>query len=450
MLQNGLLKVAVGLGKVVYRNRFHSNIITIVEANMKIKLLPALKDNYMYLLIDTNTNEAAVIDPVEPQKVFSAVEEEKVNLTSVLTTHHHWDHSGGNTELAKLFKNKLQFYGGDSRIPETSHQLKDKDTFKIGSLNVECFATPCHTTGHLCYYVNAENKPSAVFTGDTLFVGGCGRFFEGTADQMNYALNEVLANLPDETKVYCGHEYTVNNLKYALHVEPENQVIKDKLSWAKAQRDNKETTIPSTIGEEKTYNPFMRVNKESNLPTTTSQSAFLGNNRNKTRLIQTLTQEFNVKQAESDVETLIVETALQMAEVSDCNQPVVVVGNDTDLLVMLVARATSSMDIYMVCHNNPIMLYSIQQLQQALGSTKRCFPFIHAMTGCDATSSLYGQGKIKALKLVQKHDANLALHINVFSTSSSTQEDVATAGEQFLLSLYGAERFSIRSTNTDM
>ncbi|KAG1676014.1 Hydroxyacylglutathione hydrolase, mitochondrial [Nymphon striatum] len=263
MLQNGLLKVAVGLGKVVYRNRFHSNIITIVEANMKIKLLPALKDNYMYLLIDTNTNEAAVIDPVEPQKVFSAVEEEKVNLTSVLTTHHHWDHSGGNTELAKLFKNKLQFYGGDSRIPETSHQLKDKDTFKIGSLNVECFATPCHTTGHLCYYVNAENKPSAVFTGDTLFVGGCGRFFEGTADQMNYALNEVLANLPDETKVYCGHEYTVNNLKYALHVEPENQVIKDKLSWAKAQRDNKETTIPSTIGEEKTYNPFMRVNKES-------------------------------------------------------------------------------------------------------------------------------------------------------------------------------------------
>ena len=183
-----------------------------------------------------------------------------------------------------------------------------------------------------------------------------------------------------------------------------------------------------------------------NLPTTTTQGAFLGNNNNKTRLIQTLYTELSsigiiVMQAESDADTLIVSTALHMAE-SDCNRPVVVVGTDTDLLVMLVARATSSMDLYMMCHINPMMLYSVNHLQQALGSTLEHILCIHAVTGCDTTSALYGQGKVKALTLAQKRDANLCSHMDVFSLHSSTHEDVANAGEKFLLKLYGAEQFA--------
>ena len=180
-----------------------------------------------------------------------------------------------------------------------------------------------------------------------------------------------------------------------------------------------------------------------NLPTTTTQTAFLGNTCNKARLIDTLSlvltsSGITVKQAESDADTLIVSTAFQMAEGSERYQPVVVVGTDTDLLVMLVVRATSYMDMFVLCHRNPITLYSVEQLHQALGSTIQHLLFIHTISGCDTTSALYGQGKVKALKLAQKQGANLCSHMDVFSLHSSTREDVTTAGEQFLLILYGA------------
>uniref|UniRef100_A0A673MSJ0 Hydroxyacylglutathione hydrolase, mitochondrial-like n=1 Tax=Sinocyclocheilus rhinocerous TaxID=307959 RepID=A0A673MSJ0_9TELE len=128
----------------------------------------------------------------------------------------------------------------------------------VGSLNVKCLSTPCHTSGHTCYFVTKENgtEPPAVFTGDTLFVAGCGKFFEGTADEMYKALIEVLGRLPPETCVYCGHEYTINDLKFAWHVEPNNEAIQKKLTWAKP-------TIPSTVADEFTFNPFMRVREKS-------------------------------------------------------------------------------------------------------------------------------------------------------------------------------------------
>ncbi|KAG8145454.1 hypothetical protein E2320_011984 [Naja naja] len=215
------------------------------QDNMKVEILPALTDNYMYLLVDEETKEAAIVDPVQPQKVLDAAKKHGVKLTTVLTTHHHWDHAGGNEKLVKM-EPGLRVYGGDSRV---------------GSLNVKCLSTPCHTSGHICYFVTKPNssEPPAVFTGDTLFVAGCGKFFEGTPEEMYRALIEVLGRLPPETKVYCGHEYTINNLKFARHVEPNNAAIQRKLSWAKAKYDGGEATIPSTIGEEFTYNPFMRV-----------------------------------------------------------------------------------------------------------------------------------------------------------------------------------------------
>lgn len=234
------------------------------QADMKVEILPALTDNYMYLLIDQDTREAAIVDPVQPQKVLDAVKKHGVKLTSVLTTHHHWDHAGGNEKLVKM-EPGLRVYGGDSRVGALTHRVSHLTALKVGSLSVKCLSTPCHTSGHICYYVTKPNssEPPAVFTGDTLFVAGCGKFFEGTPEEMYKALIEILGSLDPRTRVYCGHEYTINNLKFARHVEPRNPSIQEKLAWAKAQYDSGEPTIPSTIAEEFTYNPFMRVREKS-------------------------------------------------------------------------------------------------------------------------------------------------------------------------------------------
>ena len=227
---------------------------------MDVKILPALHDNYMYLIVDKATKEAAIVDPVEPKTVLQAVQEHGVKLTTVLTTHHHWDHAGGNEELVKQHPG-LQVYGGDDRIGALTNKIGHDAKFNIGNLNVQCLFTPCHTTGHICYFVTAteDSNNSAVFTGDTLFLGGCGRFFEGTAEQMYKALITILSALPDYTKVFCGHEYSLQNLKFASHVEPENEEVKKKIEWSQQRREEGLPTVPSTIAEEKLYNPFMRV-----------------------------------------------------------------------------------------------------------------------------------------------------------------------------------------------
>jgi hydroxyacylglutathione hydrolase len=216
------------------------------------------------LIVCNQTKDAAIVDPVNPETVIEAVKTEGVNLKSVLTTHHHWDHAGGNEKLLSLFGKPLTVYGGDDRIGGLNTKVKQDDEFTIGNLKVRCIFTPCHTTGHICYYVQSSaGDQKMVFTGDTLFLGGCGRFFEGTADQMYSALIEKLSKLPDDTQVFCGHEYSLGNLKYGNHVEPENKDILAKIEWSKTKRDANEPTVPSTIAEEKLINPFMRVNCES-------------------------------------------------------------------------------------------------------------------------------------------------------------------------------------------
>ncbi|KAH8306976.1 hypothetical protein KR044_001931, partial [Drosophila immigrans] len=230
-----------------------------------VKILPALQDNYMYLIVDHKTSEAAVVDPVDPDLVIKMVQAENLDLNKVLTTHHHWDHAGGNEKLVKLWKGgELEVYGGDDRIGGLTNKVRQNDIFYIGTLKVRCLATPCHTTGHICYHVTMPEDPKmgAVFTGDTLFQAGCGRFFEGTPEQMYTALGEKLSGLPDETKVFCGHEYTLQNLSFARHVEPDSTIIQRRIEWAKLKRAAQDPTVPSTIGEEKTWNPFMRVNED--------------------------------------------------------------------------------------------------------------------------------------------------------------------------------------------
>lgn len=171
------------------------------QGAMKVQLLPALTDNYMYLVIDDDTKEAAIVDPVQPQKVLDTVRKHGVKLTTVLTTHHHWDHAGGNEKLLKL-EPGLKVYGGDDRIGALTHKVTHLSTLQVGSLSVKCLSTPCHTSGHICYLVSKPGsaEPPAVFTGDTLFVAGCGKFYEGTADEMYRALLEVLGRLPPTRK----------------------------------------------------------------------------------------------------------------------------------------------------------------------------------------------------------------------------------------------------------
>ncbi|KAM7148097.1 hydroxyacylglutathione hydrolase, mitochondrial isoform 3-T3 [Molossus nigricans] len=259
------------LGILLYHTDLRKSL-TVEQGVMKVELLPALTDNYMYLIIDDDTKEAAIVDPVQPQKVGGCRNGKKAWREADYTAHHppslvfstSRDHAGGNEKLVKL-EPGLKVYGGDDRIGALTHKVTHLSTLEVGSLNVKCLSTPCHTSGHICYFVSkpGSSEPPAVFTGDTLFVAGCGKFYEGTADEMYKALIEVLGRLPPDTRVYCGHEYTINNLKFARHVEPSNTAIQEKLAWAKEKYNIGEPTVPSTLAEEFTYNPFMRVREKT-------------------------------------------------------------------------------------------------------------------------------------------------------------------------------------------
>ncbi|KAJ1673489.1 Cytoplasmic glyoxalase II [Spiromyces aspiralis] len=198
----------------------------------------------------------AVVDPVEPAKVLARINEElpQYAFKTVLTTHHHRDHSGGNAELS-VSKPGLEFYGGDDRIPSLNVMLRDGDEFMIGNINAKAIKTIGHTMGSISYYLQDGDNDRAVFTGDTLFIGGCGRLFEGTAADMYDSLTNRLGSLPKDTKVYVGHEYTYKNYKFALTVDSENELLKQKTLEAQ----NQKITVPSTIEQELLTNPFMRV-----------------------------------------------------------------------------------------------------------------------------------------------------------------------------------------------
>ncbi|KAJ2785114.1 Cytoplasmic glyoxalase II [Coemansia javaensis] len=225
---------------------------------MKIIPVPCLSDNYAYVLVDDATQTVAVVDPVEPGKVLAAAAREAGAAPgAVLTTHHHADHAAGNARVAALVPG-VAVYGGDERIPAMTRRLAHGDEFAVGALQVRALSTHGHTTSSISYYVqDAASGQRAVFTGDTLFVGGCGRLFEGSPGDMHKSLNETLAALPGDTLVYAGHEYTAANLRFALSVDADNAALRDK-----AQRCATQTcTMPSTIAEELATNPFMRVDQ---------------------------------------------------------------------------------------------------------------------------------------------------------------------------------------------
>ncbi len=224
---------------------------------MDVFPIPQLSDNYAYLLVDPASGEAGVVDCAEAAPVLDEVARRGVTLRAVLATHHHFDHVGGNRDLLARLPD-LQVYGSADdapKIPGITHRVHDRDAVPVGGLRGQVIFIPAHTSGHVAYWFPEQG---AVFTGDTLFAGGCGRLFEGDAAQMMSSLGK-LATLPDDTRVYCGHEYTEKNLQFALTLEPSNQALRAKMAAVQALRRSGQPSVPSTIGDEKATNPFLRT-----------------------------------------------------------------------------------------------------------------------------------------------------------------------------------------------
>lgn len=221
---------------------------------MIVETLALLTDNYGYLVVCEQTGKAAVVDPSEADPVLDAVAARGVELVAVWCTHHHFDHTAGNEELAR--KLSLEIYGhrGDAgRLSGLTHGLDDGATVSLGALQARVLHTPGHTRGGLVYLVGG-----AAFTGDALFAAGCGRLFEGDPPTLYRSLNERIATLPPETRIYCGHEYTLKNLAFALSVEPGNAETTRRRAQMAALRKQGTATVPFTLAEELATNPFLR------------------------------------------------------------------------------------------------------------------------------------------------------------------------------------------------
>jgi hydroxyacylglutathione hydrolase len=223
---------------------------------MKIEIIPCLQDNYSYLIIDEKNNIACVVDPSESDPIIKYLENKKIKLKFILNTHHHYDHVGGNKELKKKYGAKIIGYKGDKdRIPAIDILVDDQEIWEEENFKAKIIYIPGHTLGHICFYFY-DNK--SVFTGDTLFSLGCGRIFEGTYSQMYESLKK-LKELPTDTKIFCGHEYTLNNSKFCMTHDPNNKNLKNKITEITKKIQNQLPTIPSTIKEELECNVFLRA-----------------------------------------------------------------------------------------------------------------------------------------------------------------------------------------------
>lgn len=228
---------------------------------MQVTRIPALSDNYIFLIIDSEQKIAAVVDPAQAQPVLQQLEEIGAELVAIFNTHHHSDHVGGNRELIARFPN-VRVYGGaedKGRIPGQQVFLQEGSRVEFAGRTGEVLFVPGHTRAHIAYYFPSPNaeQPSDLFCGDTLFAGGCGRLFEGTPAQMVTSLSKI-RRLPDNTRVWCAHEYTLNNLKFALTVDSNNPDLQSRLEEVKAARSRSQATVPSILGVEKRTNPFLR------------------------------------------------------------------------------------------------------------------------------------------------------------------------------------------------
>lgn len=258
--------------------QFPLNEYPIVQDTLYCYVLALLgkSENYSYVLIDKETGETALVDPAESDVVLNSIQrifdyhsskynddkQQQLQVTHILATHKHWDHSGGNNDIYTYFKKQghnITVVGGiNDNVEACTRAVRQGDSIQLGSTTIHVYDTPCHTAGHVLYHTN-----DLLFTGDTMFSGGCGRFFEGDAKQMHHALYTVISQLNNNTIILPGHEYTLSNLEFCTFIEPNNDHIKDRLQYAKQRKQNNLPAILSTLQQEKQFNTFIRANDQT-------------------------------------------------------------------------------------------------------------------------------------------------------------------------------------------
>ena len=223
---------------------------------MKIEIIKCLQDNYSYLIIDEEKNPACVVDPSESQPIINYLKNKELDLKFILNTHHHYDHIGGNVELKKKYNSKIVgFFYDKNRIPEIDILVKDGQIWKEGNFISRIYHIPGHTSGHIAFHFFKEK---IIFTGDTLFSLGCGRIFEGTYEQMFDSLN-IIKNLPKDTLIYCGHEYTLQNSKFCIINDAKNLKLIKKIKFIKERLKNNLPTMPTSLNDELDCNIFLKA-----------------------------------------------------------------------------------------------------------------------------------------------------------------------------------------------
>ncbi|MDH5359741.1 MAG: hydroxyacylglutathione hydrolase [Gammaproteobacteria bacterium] len=225
---------------------------------LKIEAIPAFDDNYIWLILDDSRRYAAIVDPGDEEPVIDYLTEHQIQPVAILITHHHGDHTGGVSELVKQYH--IPVYGpAHERIPAMTHLLKGGDRVMLEELaaDFQVIDAPGHTRGHILYYGH-----ELLFCGDTLFAGGCGRVFEGTMEQMYQAMAKI-DSLPEQTRIYCAHEYTEANLRFARVAEPDNQALIKRIEDTRLLRQQNTPSVPSLLALEKQTNPFLRCKVES-------------------------------------------------------------------------------------------------------------------------------------------------------------------------------------------
>ena len=250
---------------------------------IEIIQIPLLSDNYSYIIRDKNTNITGCIDPSVAKDIVNVLQNRGIDLNFILNTHHHQDHVGGNLELKEIYNCKIIGCSDDqNRIPGIDIKLKDSEEFNIGESVFKVIDTPGHTIGHICFYFEDQNF---LFCGDTIFSLGCGRLFEGSYEQMTESILKI-RSLPDCTKIFCGHEYTESNAKFAEFLDSGDDLLKKKILNIKKDRFESKPTIPAVLEEEKKLNPFMKFDNQEYLDSIKIENISNAENFKKIRIMK--------------------------------------------------------------------------------------------------------------------------------------------------------------------
>jgi hydroxyacylglutathione hydrolase len=226
-------------------------------ANMDILPIKAFTDNYIWAIVFHKTKQVIIVDPGDATVALKNIEQMGLQLIAIFITHHHFDHTGGVSQLCKIFPD-VKVYGPKlAKIPEITHSLADNDSFEINSCVFIVKETPGHTLDHIVFYTQNMLQYPVLFCGDTFFSCGCGRLFEGTATEMVASLEKILT-LPEETRIYPAHEYTLANIKFSMLVEPQNRLLQQYFVKTVACKDKNLPTLPVTLANELEVNPFLR------------------------------------------------------------------------------------------------------------------------------------------------------------------------------------------------